>query len=323
MLKNLKVGTKLVAILVAPVLVLVLLAFVGVPPAPGRGVGGPAGRGAHRLHRGRRSLLIKELQLEGLYSAVYSSTNKTGARTSSTTQRQATDGALAAYRESLETVQPGRDEETVEEAVKQADNRLERLDISRKSVDSIQSDAMSLVEGYENTTRTLLDVNIAVMNSVDDPELARGLQVVNNLSTVQPGRGRRRLHAHHLGRDRLLRRGPAHRRRHRGAPAATAAPPSRPTAARAARRTRSRSSPTTRPDQIETVFQATASPRAEADQAGQRGRRHLRRARAHRLRERRRRQRHARDAGQPRRVPPTGPTENIDPDAWTWRRPIS
>lgn len=182
MLKNLKVGTKLVAILVAPVLVLVLLAFVGVRQRLDEA--SQATRVEELTNFSEdTTLLIKELQLEGLYSAVYASTAKSRGTEQLTAQRQATDAALAAYNTSLETVQPGRDDESVQEAVKQANTRLERLDISRRSVDSIQSDAMSLVEGYENTTKTLLDVNIAVTNSVDDPELARGLLVVNNLTT--------------------------------------------------------------------------------------------------------------------------------------------
>ena len=182
MLKNLKVGTKLVAILVAPVLVLVLLAFVGVRQRLDDA--SQATRVEELTNFSEdTTLLIKELQLEGLYSAVFASTNRTRGTEQLATQRQATDTALSAYRGSLDSVQPGVDDETVQEAVKQANTRLDRLDISRRSVDSIQSDAMSLVEGYENTTKTLLDVNIAVANSVDDPELARGLQVVNNLTT--------------------------------------------------------------------------------------------------------------------------------------------
>ncbi len=182
MLKNLKVGTKLVAILVAPVLVLLLLAYVGVRQRLDEA--GDAQRVEELTSFSQDNAeLIKELQLEGLYSAVYASTAKAKGEAELATQRQATDAALATYRSSLESVQPGRDDEAVRDAVKQANNRLDRLDISRKSVDSIQSDAMSLVEGYENTTKNLLAVNLAVTNSVADPELARGLQVVDNLTT--------------------------------------------------------------------------------------------------------------------------------------------
>ena len=72
MLKNLKVGTKLVAILVAPVLVLLLLAFVGVNQRLNEA------SEAQRVSEltdftASSARLVKELQLEGFYSAVYAS----------------------------------------------------------------------------------------------------------------------------------------------------------------------------------------------------------------------------------------------------------
>jgi signal transduction histidine kinase len=189
MLKNLKVGTKLVAILVAPVLVLLLLAVVGVNQRMNEA------SDAERVSQlteftGATSLLVKELQLEGLYSSVYTSTGGTRGKTELDTQRAKTDAALAGYADSLETVQPGRDDEAVAESVKQADNRLLRLDTNRRSVDSVQTDALGQIGPYQNTTAALLDVNLRVAYSVDDPELARGLQTVSNLATVTQNESR-------------------------------------------------------------------------------------------------------------------------------------
>ena len=68
MLKNLKVGTKLFAILVAPVLVLIALAYVGVNQRLSDA------NDAKRVQQltefaGTNADLIKELELESLYSA--------------------------------------------------------------------------------------------------------------------------------------------------------------------------------------------------------------------------------------------------------------
>ena len=112
MLKNLKVGTKLVAILVAPVLVLLLLAVVGVNQRMNEA------SDAERVSQlteftEASSLLVKELQLEGLYSAVYASTDTARGKPELDAQRLKTDEALKGYTESLESVQPGRDDEAV------------------------------------------------------------------------------------------------------------------------------------------------------------------------------------------------------------------
>jgi signal transduction histidine kinase len=183
MLKNLKVGTKLVAILVAPVLVLLLLAVVGVNQRMNEA------SDAERVNElteftEASSLLVKELQLEGLYSAVYASTDGKRGTTELEAQRQKTDAALVGYTQSLEAVQPGRDDEAVAESIKQADNRLERLDTNRRSVDSVQTDALGQIGPYQSSTGALIDVNLKVAYSVDDPELARGLQTVSNLAIV-------------------------------------------------------------------------------------------------------------------------------------------
>ena len=162
MLKNLKVGTKLVAILVAPVLVLVLLAFVGVRQRLDDASAAQRVEELTRVLEATTPTWSRSCSSRVCARRCTPSTNKTRGQSQLATQRQATDAALATYNSSLETVQPGRDSETVRGAVKQADNRLARLDISRRSVDNIQSDALSLVEGYENTTETLLDVNISV-----------------------------------------------------------------------------------------------------------------------------------------------------------------
>lgn len=183
MLKNLKVGTKLVAILVAPLLVLIALAYVGVTTRLKEAAD------AERVQQltqfvNDNSNLIKELQLEGLYSAVYASTVKASGKPTLDAQRAKSDQALVKYNAEKETVDPGRDSQQVKDALKQADNRIKSLPTIRKSVDAIQTDAARLVEEYSSTTIDLLTVNRTIAQTVDDPNLARGLASFNNLSAV-------------------------------------------------------------------------------------------------------------------------------------------
>lgn len=183
MLKNLKVGTKLVAILLAPVLVLIALAVVGVRQ---RLADASDAKRVEELTLFAKedASLVQALQLEGLYSAVYASTNKVQGKALLDEQRQKTNEAQARYEKSRDEVAPGNDSQAIKDALKQADNRLKSLPTIRKSVDAIQTDASRLVDDYFSTTSDLLSVNRAVAQAVNDPALARGLTSFVNLSAV-------------------------------------------------------------------------------------------------------------------------------------------
>jgi signal transduction histidine kinase len=183
MLKNLKVGTKLVAILLAPVLVLMALAVIGVKQ---RLADASDAKRVEELTGFSKddAVLVQALQLEGIYSAVYASTNKTQGKQLLDEQRKKTDAAQAAYEKSRDEVQPGNDSQAIKDALKQADNRLKSLPTIRRSVDAIQTEAPRLVEDYNSTTSDLLSVNRSVAQSVNDPALSRGLNSFVNLSQV-------------------------------------------------------------------------------------------------------------------------------------------
>jgi len=183
MLKNLKVGTKLVAILLAPVLVLMALAVIGVKQRLADA--SDAKRVEELTEFAKENAdLVQALQIEGLYSAVYASTNKQQGKALLDEQRKKTDAAQAGYEASRDTVQPGNDSQGIKDALKQADNRLKSLPTIRRSVDAIQTEATRLVDDYFSTTSDLLSVNRAVAQSVNDPALSRGLNSFVNLSQV-------------------------------------------------------------------------------------------------------------------------------------------
>jgi signal transduction histidine kinase len=183
MLRNLKVGTKLVAILVAPVLVLLAVSYIGVKQRL------TDASDAQRVQDlaafvEDNSELIKELELEGLYSAQFAASAGTISKDPMVAQRAKTDAALTKFNDSNGAVDPGRDQPAVKDALKQADNRIKQLKTIRNSVDGVQNDALGLVDQYKSATDDMLSVSRAVAQSVNDPALARGLSSYVNLAAV-------------------------------------------------------------------------------------------------------------------------------------------
>ena len=109
MLKNMKVGTKLLAVLVAPVLVLLILGYVGREPTA-----------QHRAARTQRveqlanmaavnANLAHELQREAIYSAAYMASAGTQWKAELAAQRQATDRPSPHYNAAVDKVNPGKE----------------------------------------------------------------------------------------------------------------------------------------------------------------------------------------------------------------------
>jgi len=95
-----KVGTKLIAVLVAPVLVLVILASIGVSQAPRHGQQRPAGRATGPDGRCRRQPGQRD-PARGRLSAAYMASGGKGWSAELATQRKATDAAKDTYNTTL------------------------------------------------------------------------------------------------------------------------------------------------------------------------------------------------------------------------------
>ena len=130
--------------------------------------------------------LRHQLDREMVLSAAYASTGGESGRTELATQRGATDAALAAYDAGAATVVPELtgDDAPMSEAIKQADNRLLRLDTNRRSVDAIQTDALGQINAYANTSAALQAIAVGYLQSVDDPDAFRGVLSASNLGAV-------------------------------------------------------------------------------------------------------------------------------------------
>lgn len=182
--KNLKVSTKLAAILVAPIVVLIVLAVVGVQQR--RGDADEANRIEQLTEFAQtNAALVQQLQLESLRSGAYMASGGESGQAELEAQRAATDEAKAGFEASLDSVDPGSGEPDIAEAVEQAQNRLEGLSTIRNSVTNLQTNPLETAEQFSNTGDDLIRLNLEIAQAADQPELARGLQSFVNLSRVK------------------------------------------------------------------------------------------------------------------------------------------
>jgi signal transduction histidine kinase len=186
MLKNLKVTTKLVAILVAPVLVLIALAGLGVSQ---RQADANAAKRVQELTRfvADATALQKELNLEGLYAAAYSGSKKLNFGSEWQKQQEATDAAAARYRDDVNTIQPARDFPAFQ-GLDLEGTMHELTTTNRLAVQGLQSETPRLLARYTDLSKGVADVVAEVTKSLEDPILARRMASVSALSNLSAAR---------------------------------------------------------------------------------------------------------------------------------------
>ncbi|MGZ4729553.1 MAG: nitrate- and nitrite sensing domain-containing protein, partial [Acidimicrobiales bacterium] len=121
-----KVGTKLIAVLVAPVLVLVILASIGVSQRL------DTASSAKRVEQlaqmaAADANLANEIQREAVYSAAYMASGGKSWSDELATQRKATDAAKDTYNTTLTRINPGKDSDDLKKAVAAVTDRLNKL----------------------------------------------------------------------------------------------------------------------------------------------------------------------------------------------------
>jgi signal transduction histidine kinase len=184
MLKNLKVGTKLVAILVAPVLVLVMLAVIGVRQRID--VANAASRVQDLTNLAQAdSKVATELQKEGIYSAEYMATKRADGKADLDAQRAKSDQARAAFEDTAKGLS---NDPAVQAAIKTAQGRLSSLPVNRLSVDNLQTDPPNVIDQYNNTSVAMTDLDSAIGRAIDDPDQSRGFQTFVNMQKLTSDR---------------------------------------------------------------------------------------------------------------------------------------
>ena len=187
MLKNMKVGTKLMAVLIAPVLVLVILASIGVSQRL------ETAKGAQRVEQmaqmaATSANLSHELQSEAVLSAAYMASGGTQWQAELEQQKAVTDAAVATYKAAIKDINPGKDSENLKKATSAIDDRLRTLDTQRRSVIGIETDASKILEQYVGSSSlasSLSNLNTSIAQATNDPALSRGLTTFANLNRLK------------------------------------------------------------------------------------------------------------------------------------------
>ncbi len=151
MLKNMKVGTKLIAVLLAPVLVLLILGYVGVSQRLS------TASTTQRVEQLANMAAVNadvahQLQREAIYSAAYMASAGTQWKDELATQRKATDVAVDQYNTTLHKVNPGKESADLAKDVSAVNSALSNLDTQRRSVDGLETPAPTAISQYDSAS---------------------------------------------------------------------------------------------------------------------------------------------------------------------------
>ena len=184
MLRNMKVGTKLLAILLAPTIVIVALVAVGV-----RDRRAAADDAARVEDLSTYALAVSDLQAhverEQLLSAVVSAGGDEAARAELDKQRDRTDAALARYRDATERVATGQKGDALSQAAGVAETRLSNLSAIRRTIDDSPNQPYSVALIYGDVVDTVVGVNATLAGYADDSELLKGLDAMARLEQLR------------------------------------------------------------------------------------------------------------------------------------------
>ncbi len=171
MLRNMKVGTKILTVLVAPLLVLGVLAGLGVQE---RRADANSAKDTEQFAEvaAADSDTAHELQLERIFTAEYLGSGGQEGGDDLVRQREATDEAISQLKPLLVGIDFASATTTMGEVVASVQDHLNGLDDLRASVDAQELSAQAALSGYAETNDTLLALNGEIGASIAVPELA-------------------------------------------------------------------------------------------------------------------------------------------------------
>jgi signal transduction histidine kinase len=184
MLRNLKVGTKLFVILLAPMLVIVALVAVGV-----RDRRADAADATRVEDLSSFALvgadLVSQLQVEQIRSAMFSASRGNNGRTDLDSQRARTDAAINRYQTALEKLDPGPESGSLSANLELARTRLNSIRGLRGQVDSSLSQPYTVTELYGDAISSFVGVNSSLTGEANDPDLLRGLDAMARVEQLR------------------------------------------------------------------------------------------------------------------------------------------
>jgi hypothetical protein len=187
---NVKVMTKLAAILVAPVVLLLVLAFVG---ARSRQADADKARRVVALTRlaGAATSLLSKVEGEALQAARYSgSEGSPEARALYEQRQQATNAAAEDLQHQIQAVDLAAGDPGVKAAVTNLTGRLDALAEHRATVLRRSTDGLSANEPYQHLTDSITDTMRQIANGLDDPLLFQRMSSATGVASL----GAARLH---------------------------------------------------------------------------------------------------------------------------------
>jgi hypothetical protein len=134
--------------------------------------------------------LAHQLDRETILSATYLATEGTAGVDELRSQRQATDRSDAAFHAAVAAASGGSLPPEVDESVRQAVNRLDRLATNRLSTDGFQAPPLSVLEQFSNTTATLVDLQVKLALTSNRIEVLRGL-LASGYASIEIAAGNR------------------------------------------------------------------------------------------------------------------------------------
>jgi signal transduction histidine kinase len=175
-MKNWKVSTKLIAVLLAPLLVLIALAWFGISER--RDEASSASRASELTElAAQNSSLIHALQIEMVFSAAHQASGGEAVTNELADARANTDEALDDLVAYLDDFDIAAESEEFQEAVGVAQTRIEALNTVRQAIDDdVHPTLIQAIEGLDVTIQDLLQVNQQVAAATDTPGLSDELR---------------------------------------------------------------------------------------------------------------------------------------------------
>lgn len=175
-MKNWKVSTKLIAVLLAPLLVLIALAWFGISER--RDEASSASRASELTElAAQNSSLIHALQIEMVFSAAHQASEGEAVSNELADARANTDEALAELVAYLDDFDVTAESDEFQEAVDVAQTRIDALPTVRQAIDDdVHPTLIAAIDGLDVTVEDLLQVNQQVAAATDTPGLSDELR---------------------------------------------------------------------------------------------------------------------------------------------------
>jgi signal transduction histidine kinase len=184
MLKNMKVGSKLLAVLAAPVIVLLILGYLGVSQR--RTTASNTQRVEQLAQMAAvNANLAHNLQREAIYSAAYMASAGNRWKSDLATQRTTTNTAIGTYKTTLAKVHPQSESADLSKDVGAVNDAINNLPTQRNSVDGLETPAPTAISQFDAASKELAKFNSGLAQAANDPTLSRSLTTFANLNSFK------------------------------------------------------------------------------------------------------------------------------------------